>query len=499
MIVAHDLGTSGDKAVLCDDDGVILASVTASYPADFGNDGRAEQDPGAWWDAFCRANRSLLAQTGSRPTDVDAVSFSGQMMGVVPLDSSGQPVRPAIIWADTRSDAQCRTLTERIGLEAAYRTVGHRLNPTYSLSKIMWLRDTEPDTFDRVRTVIQAKDYLVHRLTGTVVTDPSDASGTNAYDQNAGTWSTELIAAAGLPSGLFPEIVPSTTVVGTVNPEAARECALSDRTRVVAGGGDGPMAALGAGIIDRDSGAYAYLGSSSWVSIAADRPLHDPLMRSMTFNHVIPGRFVPTATMQTGGAALSWAVGVFGHDTQGPDDGYADLLAQAERSTAADDGLFFLPYLLGERSPYWNPDARGAFLGLHMSHTRGNMVRAVLEGVGYNLYSGVNAFTDGGVDIHSMDVIGGAANATFFLQILADIWGVPLSRRSLVDEANAIGAAVVAGVGIGLFADFAVARRLSTRSHEHRPSELAHQRHARNYERFVDAYTRLEAWFAHRK
>lgn len=498
MIIAHDLGTSGDKAVMCDDDGAIVATATEPYAVDFGAEGRAEQDPRAWWEAFCRANRSLLSQTRYRPADIDVVSFSGQMMGVVPLDSSGQVVRPAIIWADTRSATQCREVEERIGLETAYRRVGHRLNPTYSLSKIMWLRDTEPDAFSRVRAVVQAKDYLVFRLTGVVATDPSDASGTNAYDQNAARWSEEMISAAGLPRGIFPEIVASTTDVGTVDRAVARECSLSDTTVVVIGGGDGPMAALGSGVIDRDSGAYACLGSSSWVSVAMDEPLYDPQMRSMTFNHVIPGRFVPTATMQTGGAALSWAVRVFSGDGVGADGGYAGLLAEAEDSSAADDGLFFLPYLLGERSPYWNPDARGVFLGLHMSHGRGNMVRAVLEGVGYNLNSGLRAFGDCGVDVHGIDVIGGTANATLFLQILADIWGVPVSRRNLVDEANAIGAAVVAGVGAGIFDDFGIARRLSSRTSVYRPSASAHRRHRRNYERFVDAYSSLEAWFSGR-
>ena len=492
MIISHDLGTTGNKATLVSNDARLIAAVSVGYGADFGPGGRAQQDPHDWWNAMATANRELLAKGGISSSEIDAVSFSGQMMGVVPVDAAGEIVRPAIIWADTRSGAQCDTLIERVGMERAYAITGHRLNPTYSLSKVMWLRDTEPEAFARIDTVLQAKDYLAYRLTGVRVTDPSDASSTNAYDQVAKGWSEELIEAAGLDRGLFPEIVESTTVIGTVTAEAARETGLSEGTPVVIGGGDGPMAALGAGIIDASSGAYAYLGSSSWVSVSADAPLHDPLMRSMTFNHVIPGRFVPTATMQTGGAALSWVTSLL---APGQDDRYEELLGAAVTAKAAEDGLYFLPHLLGERSPYWNPAARAAFVGLLMHHGRGELTRAVLEGVAFNLYTGLRAFVENGTRIDSIDAIGGAANSGLLLDIFADVWGVPVSARDLVDEANAIGAAVVAGVGTGIFDDFDVALRFSTRTEERQPDPARHARYGREYETFLDAYRRLEPWF----
>ena len=492
MIISHDLGTTGNKATLVSNDGSMVASVSVGYPADFGPGGKAEQDPHAWWAAMATANRELLERGGIAASAIDAVSFSGQMMGVVPVDSAGDPVRPAIIWADTRSDAQTRTLVDRVGMERGYAITGHRLNPTYSLSKIMWLRDNEPEAFGRVETVLQAKDYLAYRLTGVRVTDPSDASGTNAYDQSAGTWSEELIAAAGLDAGLFPEIVESTTVIGRVTRQAAEETGLAEGTPVVIGGGDGPMAALGAGIVDASSGAYAYLGSSSWVSVSADAPLHDPLMRSMTFNHVIPGRFVPTATMQAGGASLQWVTQVLSPNS---DDRFAELLGGAASATASEDGLFFLPYLLGERSPYWNPRARAAFVGLLMHHDRANLTRAVLEGIAFNLYTGLRAFTENGTTISSIDAIGGAAHSGLLLDIFADVWGVPVTARDLVDEANAIGAAVVGGMGVGVFDSFDVAAGFSRRTDRREPDAGRHARYGGEYERFVDAYGRLEGWF----
>ena len=492
MIISHDLGTTGNKATLVSPDGELLAACTSSYRTDFGPRGKAEQDAEDWWTALCTATRELLGRGSVRAEDIEVVSFSGQMMGAVLLDEGAVPVRPAIIWADTRSVAQTATLVDRVGMAEGYRITGHRLNPTYSLSKIMWVRDTEPEAFSRVRTVVLAKDFAAYRLTGTLATDPSDASSTNAYDQAAGEWSSELIEAAELPLSLFPDIVASTAVVGRVTAEAARATGLLAGTPVVMGGGDGPMGALGAGIISPESGAYAYLGSSSWVSVAADRPLHDPEMRSMTFNHVLPGRYVPTATMQAGGASLEWVTDLLAPDR---DDRYTLLLAQAADVPGSEDGLYFLPHLLGERSPYWNPAARAVFAGLGRHHGPAHLTRAVLEGVAFNLRTGLLAFTENGIVIDGVDAIGGAANSELLLQIFADVWGVPVTRRSLVDEATAVGAAIVAGVGVGIFDDFAVAGRFSRQLAPQAPDPIRHARYEHEYALFLEAYARLEPWF----
>lgn len=492
MIISHDLGTTGNKATLVNNEGQVIEAVTASYGTDFGPRGKAEQNAEDWWQALCRATRTLLEQGKVSAADIDVVSFSGQMMGAVLLDSSGAPIRPVIIWADTRSTTQCARLVDSIGMEQGYTITGHRLNPTYSLSKIMWVRDHEPEVFDAAAVVVQAKDFMVFRLTGRIVTDPSDASSTNAYDQAAGAWSDELLDAAGFGEELFPEIVPSVEVVGAVTPGAAAATGLRAGTPVVLGGGDGPMGALGAGIIGPESGAYAYLGSSSWVSIAAHQPLHDPLMRSMTFNHVISGRYVPTATMQAGGASLEWIT-----DTLAPEEPkrYTRLLAAASAAPAAEDGLYFLPHLLGERSPYWNPAARAVFAGLGRHHGPGNLTRAVLEGVAFNLYTGLRAFIENGTNITAVDAIGGAANSSLLLQIFADVWGVPVTRLNLVDEATALGAAIVGGVGVGIFDSFDIAQSLSRQIATHGPDERRHARYMAEYELFLEAYQRLEPWF----
>ena len=492
MIISHDLGTTGDKATLVGNTGEVIAACTSTYPTDFGPRGKAEQDAEAWWTSVCAATRELLERTSTPPADVEVVSFSGQMMGAVLLDGSGSPVRPAIIWADTRSVEQAAVLIDRVGMERGYRITGHRLNPTYSLSKIMWVRHHEPEAFGRTEKVVLAKDFVAYRLTGVLATDPSDASSTNAYDQAARAWSAEILAAAELPGTLLPDIVPSTAVVGRVTRDAAAASGLVEGTPVVMGGGDGPMGALGAGIIGPESGAYCYLGSSSWVSVAANAPLHDPQMRSMTFNHVVPDRYVPTATMQAGGASLEWVI-----ETLAPaqPDRYERLLREASSAQAAEDGLFFLPHLLGERSPYWNPAARAVFAGLARHHGPAHLTRAVLEGVAFNLYTGLLAFAENGTNIEGVDAIGGAANSSLLLEVFADVWGVPVSRRDLVDEATAVGAAIIGGVGVGIFDTFDVARRFSKQVTSQAPDPKRHDRYGREYALFMEAYSRLEPWF----
>ncbi len=493
MIVAHDLGTTGNKASLHDDTGRLIAAVTMPYPTRFERGGVAEQDPEQWWQAVCAATRRLLADTGVDADAVHAVGFSGQMMGAVLLDASYQPVRPAIIWADHRSTDQCRALLDTFSMETAYRTTGHRLNPTYSLSKVMWVRDREPEVFGRVAHVCLAKDFVVQRLTGTLVTDPSDASSTNAYDQGRGTWSAELLAVAGLDAALFPEIVVSTTVVGGVTAAAADLTGLRPGTPVVIGGGDGPMAAVGAGVVSPEAAAYAYLGSSSWISLAAHAPLHDPEMRTMTFDHVVPGLYVPTATMQAGGGSLHWVADLLVPGDEA--DRFRRLVADADTAEASSEGLYFLPHLLGERSPYWNPAARGAFVGLARHHGPAHLTRAVLEGVAFNLATCVGAFRESGTTVDRVDAIGGGAASDVWLQILADVWGSVVRRRSIVEEANSLGAAVAAGVGAGLLTGFDVAPNLSTVTGEFEPDPTRHAAYRRRHALFLDAYARLEPWF----
>ena len=496
MIIAHDLGTTGNKASLHEDDGTLVTAVTARYGTHFAAGGVAEQDPEDWWKAVVEATTALLAHSGAAGRTVTAISFSGQMMGAVFLDEAYRPVHPAIIWADTRSTAQCDRLADAIGRERGYRITGHQFNPTYSASKIMWLAEHRPDVYAQVRHICLAKDFVIQRLTGRLVTDPSDASSTNAFDQLRGEWSDEILQAAGIDRALLPEVVGSTTVVGGIRRDAAEAMGLPEGTPVVLGGGDGPMAALGAGIVEPSDGAYAYLGTSSWVSMSATQPLLDPQMRTMTFTHVVPGHYVPTATMQAGGGSLQWIAELL--EPSADSAAFERLVGDASTASASGEGLYFLPYLLGERSPYWNPDARGAFVGISRHHDRSHLVRAVLEGVAFNLLTCVEAFREAGAPVDRVDAIGGGANSDAWLQLMADMWGATVRRRSIVDEGNSLGAAVVAGVGAGVIPDLGASRSLSEVTAEFRPDAGRHAEYVQRHEAFVDAYSRLEPWFAAR-
>jgi len=495
MIIAHDLGTTGNKASLHEDNGCIISHCTITYPVHFATGGIAEQDPLDWWNAVGSATKKLLQDANISPNQITGVGISGQMMGAVLLDQDYQPVRPALIWADYRSSKQTKELIDQLGMSSAYSELGHQLNPTYSITKAMWVRENEPDNWAKVKHICLAKDFVNYKLTNRLATDPSDASSTNAYDQGSGTWSQGILKAARINPDLLPEILPSTSILGEITKGAALHTGLNVGTSVVVGGGDGPMAAVGAGIISASDGAYVCMGSSSWVSISSDKPLLDPKMRSMTFNHVVPGKFVPTATMQAGGASLQWVT-----ETLMPENisnRYEILLKEAENKSAADEGLYFLPHIMGERSPYWNPDASGAFIGLAKHQDRGLMVRAVLEGVAFNLLTCIQAFTENRTKVEQVDVIGGGAASVLWLQIFADVWGIKVRSRSIVEEANSLGAAVTTLVGLGK-TNFDIAKSLSTITGEFTPNSMVHKNYTEQHQIFLNGYQALEPWFSNR-
>lgn len=495
MIIAHDLGTTGNKASLHSDDGKMLQHCTILYPAHFASGGVAEQNPMDWWNAVGGASKKLLQMANVSADQITGIGISGQMMGAIFLDENFNPTRDAIIWADFRAQKQSDLLIEKIGLEKAYKKLGHRLNPTYSISKVMWVRDNQPDIWAKTKHICIAKDFVNQKLTGRFVTEPSDASSTNCFDQIKLNWDAEILNAANIPISYFPEIVSSTTVIGGLTKDAADHVGLNAGTPVVAGGGDGPMAALGAGIIEPSDGAYVCMGSSSWIAVSTDKPLHDSKMRSMTWNHIVPNKFSPTATMQAGGASLQWMVEDLLPASE--KDRYKILLDEAGKVNSSDDGLFFLPHILGERSPYWNPSAAGAFIGLGRHHDRSYLVRAVLEGVAFNLLTCIQAFTDNGVPIKQVDVIGGGAESALWLQIFADIWGVKVRSRSIVEDANSLGAAVTTLVALGK-GEFSMVKELSTITAEFNPTSQS-QKYQKQHKVFLDGYYKLEEWFNTRK
>lgn len=500
LIVAHDLGTTGNKASLYDADGVVRASAFFGYDTEYPRPGWAEQDPEDWWRAVCTSTRELLAAARVSARNVACIAFSGQMMGCVPVDRHARPLRNALIWADQRAVGEAQAIIDAVGWEQAYRITGHRASPSYSGAKILWVRNHQPDIFAQTHKFLHAKDFVVARLTGKFVTDYSDASGMNLYDLECRDWSAAILDAIHLTPEVLPELHASTDVVGAVTPQAAGETGLAEGTPVVIGGGDGCCAATGAGVV-REGSAYNYVGSSSWIAMATRSPIYDPTMRTFTWAHLVPGMFSPCGTMQAAGGSYQWLRDNLGQPEKAAAaalglSAYELLNLQAEGSPPGAHGLLFLPYLLGERSPRWNPDARGAFLGLTMRHTRADMLRAGLEGITLNLRVILEAFREQGAAPDAIRVIGGGARGRLWRQIMADIYGVPVSRPALLEEATSLGAAIAGGVGVGIFSDFSVAERLVTTVETCKPVAEHKQAYDRLYELFNRAYAAFEPLFA---
>jgi len=465
MILAHDLGTTGNKASLFDSQGQARSSVFAGYGTQYPRPNWVEQNPEDWWQAVCQSTRQLLAATHVAPAQIACVSFSGQMMGCVAVDRQARPLRSALIWADMRGTRQAQMLMDTVGMDAVYRITGHRASPSYSAAKILWLRDEQPDIFAQAHKFLHAKDFVVARLTGRFVTDYSDASGTNLYDLQAHDWSARILDALRLDPVTLPELHASTDVVGEVLPGIADELGLAAGTPVVIGGGDGPCAAVGAGVV-REGATYNYIGSSSWIAIATRQPVYDPTLRTVTFAHLVPDMFTPTGTMQSAGGAYQWLRDNFclpekDSAAQLKLNPYELMNLQAEKSTPGANSLLFFPYLLGERSPHWDPNARGVFFGLTMGHTRPDLIRATLEGITFNLRIILEAFQQQGLPIEAVRVIGGGAQGRTWRQVMADIFGLPIQRPALLAEATSLGAALAGGIGVGVYRDFHLAESLT--------------------------------------
>lgn len=491
FVIAHDLGTTGNKATLYDREGRLVGSAFYAYSTEYAHTGWAEQNPEDWWRAVCQSTKQLLQETRTAKTDIACITFSGQMMGAVALDEQARPLRNAIIWADQRSLEQEAWIGQRVSFEDVYQITGHRLSASYSLAKILWIRDHQPELFARTYKFVHAKDSIVARLTGRFVTDPSDASSMNLYDLTAGQWSGKILDAVGLSVDKLPEIKRSIDVVGEIRSEAADEVGVAAGTPVVIGGGDGPCAAAGAGVI-KEGSAYNYIGSSSWIALFAPKPIYDPDYRTFTFSHVIPDMFMPTGTMQAAGASYQWSRDQLASLEKETAErlgisAYELINLQIEETPPGADGLFYLPYLLGERSPRWNPLARGAFIGLTIRHSRAHMFRAVLEGITMNLRVILDAFRDQGTQIDAMRLIGGGARGRIWNQIMADMYGMPVHRLAVLEEATSMGAALVGGVGVGLYPDFSMIETMNpiieTKQPDPQTSAL--------YDRMVPIFTQL--------
>ena len=490
FILAHDLGTTGNKATLFDLDGVIIASTFAGYPTAYPQPNWAEQDPADWQRAVFESTQQLLAGSAIPPEQIAAISFSGHMQGALVVDEKGVPLRPAIIWADQRATPQADFIRQAWGEAEIYRLTGNRVSPAYTAAKILWIKDNQPDLYQHIHKVLQAKDYAAFLLTGVFATDYSDASLTQLLDLENRTWSDDLLSRLNLSRQLLPDLYPSATVIGNVTPAAAAATGLHSGTPVVIGGGDGACATVGAGSIS-EGDVYNYIGSSSWVALSVQRPVFDPQRRTFNFIHLDPNLYCAIGTMQAAGGAYDWLERLLRDEAQtGPQHEALDVAVSTIPPGA--NGLLFLPYLLGERSPHWNPLARAAFIGLTMPDSRAELARAVLEGVAFNLRAMLDALRGQGVKVEAMRLIGGGAKSAVWRQILADVYNLPIVQLNLAAEATALGAAIAGGVGVGLYPDYGVAHQLSPATAAENPNPATQARYEALYELFQQSYAALE-------
>jgi len=493
FILAHDLGTTGDKATLFHPDGRVAASIFSAYPTAYPQPGWVEQDPAHWRKALFETTRALLLSANASADDIAVISFSGHMNGALLVDEEGAPLRPAIIWADQRATSQADFIRERCGSERVYQLTGNRVSTAYTAAKLLWVKEHQPHLYQQTRYVLQAKDYAAFLFSGVFATDFSDASMTLLLDLAAREWSGELLEQLELRSDILPTIHPSAAVIGGVSEEAARETGLKVGTPVVIGAGDGACATVGAGAVSPGD-VYNYIGSSSWVALTTREPVLDPAQRTFNILHPEPDLNIALGAMQAAGGAFDWFERLCrDEDNHAPH--YETLNKAAAQVPAGSRGLLFLPYLLGERSPHWNPQARGAFVGLSMTHGRPEMARAVLEGVSFNLRHILDILRGQGATVEAMRLIGGGGQSALWRQILADIYALPILRLELASEATALGAAIIGGVGVGLLPGYAVAHKIIPIIERIEPDETATAHYASIYPIFKQTYRALEPVF----
>ena len=472
-LIAHDLGTSSNKASLFSTTGELVKSYTVPYEVHFFQKNCAQQNPEDWWEAVCTATRKIIEDIS--PENVLGISFSSQMQACIAVNENGEALRPAMIWADQRAEEQMEQLVERVVFDRMYELNGHRPSASYSIEKLMWIRDNEPDIYGKTYKMMLAKDYIICRLTGRFVTDYSEASGTDAFDLKRLKWSGEILDAAGISPEKMPELHASTDVIGTLLPDAAKALGLTEETAVVCGGGDGPGSALGAGSIEEGQMFLSY-GTSAWIAGTSDEVFLDKEKTLICFGHVIPGKYMPCGTMQAAGSSYSYI---------------KKALCQDEEELARQEGTSV--YEKMDRLVR-NPETSGSFLGIRMEHEKCDYVRAVLEGVAMNLDVILSAQREKR-EITELVLTGGGARGDASAQILSDVLGVRLHRLDHVETATSIAAAVIAGVGVGVFKDFSVIHQFVKKEDDFCPDGGNSQVYKRQKKLFEQGYRCLKEYY----
>lgn len=453
-LLGIDLGTSGTKTVLFRQDGQAVCSATAEYLMAQPQNGWAEENPEDWWNAAVETLRRVLSDSGIHPGDIAGIGISGQMHSLVMLDEAGKALRPAILWCDQRTAAECDEITRLVGAD---RLIDITANPAltgFTASKILWVRNHEPELYARCRHILLPKDYLRYRLTGEFATEVSDASGMQLLDVPERRWSAEVLQKLNIDPALLGKVYESPDITGVVTSEAAALTGLAAGTPVVGGAGDNAAAAVGTGVV-ADGRAFTTIGTSGVVFAHTDELSIDPQGRVHTFCCAVPGAWHVMGVTLAAGLSLKWFRDTFCHAEMETAEGmgvdpYELMNGEVAQSPLGANRLYFLPYLMGERTPHLDPDCRGVFFGLSAMHQKRDLMRAVMEGVSYSLRDCLDILSGMGVRPKRMLACGGGGRSAVWRQMLADVFGCPVCTAQS-NEGPALGAAILAGVGAGLY------------------------------------------------
>ena len=491
-LLGIDIGTSGTKTLICDEDGKVIATAMAEHPISSPRPGWSEQDPRDWWDATCKATKVVLKKAKLKPADVGGIGLSGQMHGSVFLGDGPEPLRLALLWNDQRTAEQCAQIESKAGgREALIELVANPALTGFTAPKILWVRQHEPKVYAKTKHVLLPKDYVRYRMTGEYATEVSDASGMLLLDVANRTWSDKLLSLLGIDKSLLARLHESPEVTGTLHAEGARALGLRDGIPVVGGAGDQAAGAVGNGIVAPGI-VSATLGTSGVVFAHSDSPVRDPGGRVHTMCHAVPGKWCVFGCMLSAGGSFQWFRNQLADEEVSAAkkkkvDPYELLVAEAQAAPRGSEGLFFLPYLTGERCPHPDPTARGGWVGLTARATRAMLIRSLLEGVTFGMRDALEIMRQMGIAAREVRASGGGARSDFWRQLQADVYNTPIVLTNAT-EGPAYGVALLAGVGTGVWKSVEEACRRSIRQTEKvNPNKKA----VAAYEPFYRTYDKL--------
>lgn len=498
IFVGIDLGTTGTKVILLQADGKVIDKDYVEYPIRNPAPGFAEQNPRDWWDGLCKISNNIMARNQDLVDRIVGIGIDGQMHTQVFLGDDNRPLRNAITWMDQRSSELVAEINkDEAKKKAIFESTANFLTTTYTAPQIVWVRNNEPEVYQQTSKILIAKDYLKYRLTGEMITDYSDAAGTLLFDVRRKKWADETFNIFGIKRSLMPEVEKSALVIGHITPEASRETGLPEGTPVINGCADHAATSLGSGVINPGQVA-AIIGTAGVISVLSDEPVPDPDKRSLCWNYCLDNKWVIMGIMQTAGESLNWFKGAFDSDMEREEDVFDIYNKEIGQIPGGSEGLIFLPYLMGERTPYWDSDARGVFFGISLNHKKYHFVRAIMEGVSFGLKNNIEAVESLGLAINDLRLLGGGSKSKEWIDILARVLNKKISTVT-VEETGALGSSILCGLALGIYdsLDDAVTKLVKVKERGY--YQEMPEAYCKNYHIFKKLYPSLKNLFKKNK